>query len=443
MTVSVEPRPRRRRLILLCSLGLAAAAVLVGVWFLYQRIYAQIDPPAVETAGVDPAVVRALEEKREAARRLRTGRAWGELGMTFLTHGFGNQAIPCLRQAEKLEPDEPRWPYLQGVALRPEKAVGKLQRAVQLCDNSPDAPRLFLGELLLELNRPQEAADQFAKVLDKDPANARAHLGLARLAQQRGDLDESLRHLSYAENDEHTRKAAQLLLAQVHEARQEGDAAAEASRKAQQLAKDAPWPDPFYEEMEGFKVGLKGGLSRARKLLRQLHVADAVKVLEETTRQYPDSTTALVLLGQAYSLQDNLTAAETTLDEALQLAPDSTEALFRLGVVLVRQNRTAVAAAKFRQAVALKPDFANAYYNLGKCLLKEGDRPAAMAAFRSAAQAEPQFGAAHVALGAELDKSGRHAEAIAEFQTALKLDPDDREARHLLEVAQNEKQKSN
>ena len=47
---------------------------------------------------------------------------------------------------------------------------------------------LRLGETLLALGRLDEAEDQLARVLDRDPDNPRAHLGLAQIAWRR-ELD--------------------------------------------------------------------------------------------------------------------------------------------------------------------------------------------------------------------------------------------------------------
>ena len=51
----------------------------------------------------------------------------------------------------------------------------------------------LLGEILLRDNRPAEAAVQFATALYRHPNRARALLGAARAAVQRGDRDAAVR----------------------------------------------------------------------------------------------------------------------------------------------------------------------------------------------------------------------------------------------------------
>ena len=80
----------------------------------------------------------------------------------------------------------------------PTKAVRLLEQATELQETlslsygPPDpvkpAHELF-GEVLLELKRPQDAAEQFEKALDRAPKRSLSLLGLARARSQSGDLD--------------------------------------------------------------------------------------------------------------------------------------------------------------------------------------------------------------------------------------------------------------
>ena len=79
---------------------------------------------------------------------------------------------------------------------RAGKAVELLERATELEDTlslsygPPDPVKPsheLLGEVLLELKRPREAAEQFEKALDRAPKRALSLLGLARAQSQSGD----------------------------------------------------------------------------------------------------------------------------------------------------------------------------------------------------------------------------------------------------------------
>lgn len=395
-----------------------------------------IEPPTIDQAGVDPAVLRLVTAARTAVVKApRSATAWGQLGKLLLAHGFSDEAVTCFAQAERLDPREPRWPFHQGTTLSqgdPDAAIPKLQRAAELCGNVPDAPRLRLADVLFGQGRLREAEDQWQRLLTKDPAHARAHLGLARTACQRGDLEQSISHLNLALNSNRTRKAARLLLAEVYQRRGDQSAADQESRRAAGLPEDEVWPDPFDEEVKQLRTGRQVFLARADRLLRQGRVADAITLLQQTVKDYPDAGSGWLLLGRAFLANKDLRAAEQALRKAGSLASDLVEIPFYLGGVRFLCGDYRDAAACFRQAVQIKPDFALAHYNLGHCLLRLGDRPGAIAAFRTALSCKPDYADAHVNLGELLVQNGQRAEAIGHLRDAVQLEPRDPRAKKLL-----------
>src|SRR5207248_1786859 len=130
----------------------------------------------------------------------------------------------------------------------------KLQRTVELCDCAPDAPRLQLGEMLLDRGRLEEAKQHFQRVLQKHPDNARASLGLARLAFEGGELSETITYLNRCTADTHSSKAAHHLLAQTYERLGKKAAAEQELRQAAEVTKSPAWPDPFQEEANQLRV---------------------------------------------------------------------------------------------------------------------------------------------------------------------------------------------
>ena len=91
---------------------------------------------------------------------------------------------------------EPRVEY--GIVLlelqRYEDAVTELRRALQL-EEASWATNLYLGWALLE-SRPEEAGPYFKRALELNERKAaRAHLALARLADERGMRQLAIQHL--------------------------------------------------------------------------------------------------------------------------------------------------------------------------------------------------------------------------------------------------------
>jgi Tfp pilus assembly protein PilF len=253
----VEKRnPSRRLLLIACSLLLMAGlGVYIGRRTASTQppaaLTADAEPPSVDWTGADPTVMKAIEAARAAVRQSpSSSHAWGQLGMILAAHNFAAEANVCFMQAEQLDPRETRWPYYQGTELcpnDPEVAIAKLQRAVELRDGHFDRARLRLGELLLRQGRLEEAEDHFREVLRQDPENALAHLNLARIARERGDLQASLKHLSRPMEGVYTRKASCLLAAEVHQRLGNEKVANQERQRAAKLPRDQDWPDPMVE----------------------------------------------------------------------------------------------------------------------------------------------------------------------------------------------------
>lgn len=426
------------------------------------------EPPALDLAGADPAVIAAIEAARTAVRQSpRSAHAWGRLGMILSAHTFATEANACFGQAEQLDPREGRWPYYQGTELclnEPDVAIAKLRRAVELFDsrlassltlrvgmvptptrsvseetNRSIIARLRLGELLLRQGRLEEAEQEFRQVLHQDPDNARAHLNLARLARERGDWRASLAHLSRPSQDLSTRKASHLLAVEVYR-RLGNDTAAEQERhQAAKLPKDADWPDPLVEQVMRLRTGKQARLAGAAQLLGEGRAREAAESLRQMVQDYPDSDWAWLLFGRALLGQNDWAAAERALRTAVKLAPASMEGHFYLGGVLLLQGNPQAAAACYRQAAAIKPDFAEAHHNLAHCLLRQGDRTGAIAAFREALSCKPHYVEAHLDLAEALAQEGVIEEALRHARHGVQLRPSNPKAMKLWEDLQKTK----
>jgi tetratricopeptide (TPR) repeat protein len=360
------------------------------------------------------------------------------MGMVLMSHGLSVQAATaCLAQAERLEPRQPRWPYLQALAVLktdPDFAISKLQRAVALCDCDPDAPRLQLGEVLFDRGRFDEAAQQFRRIIQKQSTNARASLGLARIAFEKGAFAESISHLEPCLSSAHTRKAADLLLVQIHQRLGNKSAAEQACRQVAGLPNDKAWPDRFQQEVEQQRVGKEALLARADHLIHQGQYAEALRLLQRTLQDYPDSPWAWVMTARAYLGGNDLPAAERAARKATELGPDISEAQYYLGVALIVQKNYQAATSCFRRATELKPDFALAHYNLRD----QGDDAGAIAAFRAAINCTPDEGRAHFNLAKLLVKKGQRDDALVHLRHAVRLNPTDPAARMLLKQVENQ-----
>jgi tetratricopeptide (TPR) repeat protein len=398
-------RPARRRWPwIAAALAVVGIAVALAVW--WRPWTPAPEPPRPDLTDVDPEVVESIAAAQERVRQQpRDATAWGRLGKVFRAHDFGNEANRCFREAERLDPQEPRWPYLLGMTLvmtDPDAGIPCLERAIERAAEKALGPRLRLAEVLLERGRLDEAQAHLDRARRRAAGDPRVQLGLGRLAVQRGQWKAALEHLEYCLEDEHSRRLAQTLRAEALGRLGETEAARSAQQEAGRLPEDQAWPDPFVLEVLSLQCGLPFRLQRADELFAAQRPDEAIRLLEQTVTRYPQSAAARLKLGKFWRQLGRLAQAEQAFQDSLRIDPDSAEAWFYLGTVQGLE-RPREAADSFRRAIHLKSDHALAHFNLGLCLKKLNDRNGAADEFRAALRCQPDFAPARQALE-ELEK---------------------------------------
>ncbi len=396
---------KRRRLVL--GVGLGVVLLVAGAVWYARRPAPPPEPPTVDLTDVDPEVADAIRDAQDAVRKApRSARAWGRLGMVLTVHGFHDPSLGPLAEAERLEPREARWPYLQGMILErdePERAIPKLERAVELSQR-PEA-HLRLALALLAQGRLDEAVPHFQKAERSGPLRPWARLGLARVARARGDLIGCLEQLRDLDDPAGPAKAVHTLRAEVYG--QLPDKEAEARREREAVARlpvDRAWPDPYAEEVLALQVGMEARLDRARDLRRAGQPARAARLLADATTRYPDSEPLWRALGEALIDAKEYREAERAFSEAVRCDPNSCEAHYRLGIArysqLDRRPEILVEAARsFRAAIELAPTLYLPHFFLALCLQEQGNVLGAAAAYEATLQCRPDHLESHRNLG--------------------------------------------
>ena len=423
----MRARPGRR-----LAFGMFAAAVIgfAAVFWLRWERSRIASVPRIATAGLSETSGALLRQHLEQVHATpRSGTAWGRLGTLLRSFELLAEARRCLAEAERLEPREPRWPYLHGLALVvefPSEALVKLHRAAQLCGTQPDAPRLRLAKLLAEAGRWDAVEQELQPLLRLDPAHGPALLLLAQAAQARGNgslaIDLALRSV----RDPRTARGGWASLAMSYQRQGDADAARQAGEKAASLPPDPLPPDPFETE-----AALLGGRTRplsdrAQQLLAGRRLSEATPLIQRLVREHPEFAEGWLLLGRLQLLQGQPDAGEHAILRHLQLEPQSAAGLFQLGLAELNQRRSADAAGAFQRAVELKRDFGPAHFNLGVALARSGRKPEAVASFREAIRHSPEYFDSYLLLGNLLLELGRKEEASKLARQAEVLNPTDR-----------------
>ena len=422
---------RRRRFRLVLALIIVASAA--GGWHLWHTHTTAV--PSVNLDGADPEVSAAITKARDGVLRdPQAPAAWGQLGRVLAAHRYLEEARATFAEAERLQPDEVRWPYFQGLMLAfkdDDAAVAHFQRAVGRRGDTA-AVRFRLAETLTALGRSDEADEQYRLLHSTPVLAARAKLGQARLAYQRGDLGGARERLRTAADQPTTQKATHALLAEIAQHAGDSAAAARERAKATELPDDPDWADPFLDEIQREKVGREARLEYALGLGRESRKEEAAAALRELVKAYPDWDQAWLNYGRFLMENRALQPALEAIRVALRASPESVKGHFYAGLTQFQLGDAGAAATHFKEAVRLKPDHALASFNLGHCLLRLNDRPGALAAFREAVRSQPGMARAHTSMGELLAEQGDKADAVKELRLSLQLNPDDEAAKKLL-----------
>jgi tetratricopeptide (TPR) repeat protein len=430
----------RRKLAVIAVAVVAVAAVGAVLGWRWLRA----DPvPQFDLTEAEPAVQSVIESARErVVKEPRSGRAWGHLGQALLANGYDDEAMSVFEQAGRLDPSEPRWPYLRArrlMTLDRTEGLELLEQAVRLAGRAdPDnvACKLLLVEALSERGEHERATGLAEEVLAKEPDNPRAHFYLGTIGLQRDDPKASLPHLLRASESPMLRKRACEKLAAVSLRLGDALAAERFARQSREPPNDLPPIDPYVAEYQMLTVGRQAKLLEADRLEAQKRMQESARVLQQLAESSPDARSENALGVALAKLGDNV-GAEKVLLQALRKDPDSPAAHYALAVARFRQaealreeGQTGAAAAKYAEAeqsalraLANKPDHANAHLFLGQARHRLGRRDEAIDSFRRAIACRPELAGPHLALGEALAEAKQREEARRELRLAIDLAP--------------------
>jgi tetratricopeptide (TPR) repeat protein len=152
--------------------------------------------------------------------------------------------------------------------------------------------------------------------------------------------------------------------------------------------------------------------------------AEAIPLLRDLIRQYPELAAAHLQLGLALSADGKLDDAARAIDEAIKLAPADALAVNARGLIALKQGQADRALALFDKALALRKDFPGAMLARGDALQAIGKPEQAIEAYKRASTLAPTSALPHALRAQTFEHMKRPAEAEQAYREGLKLDPD-------------------
>jgi tetratricopeptide (TPR) repeat protein len=370
----------------------------------------------------------------------QSGSAWGNLGMTLMANGYETQGTECLAVAEKLEPANVLWPYLQGVEAapsNPRKAIPYFQRALEKATNADERATIHfrLANLYLQLVELGETQTHLDKLREFEPNSSRCHYVAGLLASARRNRPQMVEHLRSLVESPFAGRQATSLLASLGDVDKE---LAELCRdKMAHLAvgSDDAWPDALEGVMRQKKVNRMERIERYKELLHQGRRDEALQFLSEFVAASPDAEVTSLLGVELYTSKRYL-EAERILRRAIQYDPKNALNHFLLGSTLLQMaaslDRQPEGKAKARElfrdavaeeneAIALHPAHGYAFQTRGLARKYLGQSKEALQDLRQALLLAPESVDMHLSLGEALAESGDLEEGLKHLEDADEL----------------------
>ena len=252
--------------------------------------------------------------------------AHANLGVYYFDHGDYRTAETHLRQSLTICPTyAPSWNALGQVLLkldRYEEAIDAYAKAAAYGPKDPAAP-LNLGLALIHKKDYESAQAALQESLRREPGSVSAQLGLALVQLARGLTNEARNAIAQVTTGPTTPVASLDLLAQLHE--QFGNA------------------------------------------------AEAARCLNQAVQAQPASASLHQRLGQLFAADGRTAEARQAFEKAVGLAPRDPTARTQLATVLLEQGSTREALAEYRAALNLQTNLLAALNNLAWTLATHPD----------------------------------------------------------------------
>ncbi|HRI02583.1 MAG TPA: tetratricopeptide repeat protein [Pyrinomonadaceae bacterium] len=334
--------------------------------------------PAPQKSQLGPSwpATQPLEVTDKAAIEETRPRELFEKALDFFRAGKPQDAVPFLREAEKLAPKRFEIQMLLGVtfgALRQrDEALSAFQKAVSINPQNADA-HSGLCSALTAVDKRFDAIDECREAIKLAPARPRFRAQLAELYL----------------GDNRASEALQLLM--------EADARSQA--------------DLVYMGTLGDTYFVAGNYELA---------AD---VYEKIAQKWPSVSVVYLRLADVYDYLGRLSDSITAAKRFAELEPKLVDAHLRLGQKYEISGFIDEAIDAYSKATALDPNCGEAYIGLSQMYEITGDRTAMLDSLRNAYRLLPRTVPLALKYGAILTENGFYVEAIVPLEWANSVQP--------------------
>ncbi len=421
---------RKTLMQILVSIGIFCGTSLIGC-------QPALSVPSPNMTGLSAAIHKACSDGKDAViSQPKSAAAWGHLGKLYMAHDFGNEAMTCFRHASKLDKQDGKWIYLQGILLEESdlEASEAVYRETLKVDDKSAIVRYRLGKVLARLGRLDEARAEFQTAAELKPKEPAPRLALARLDLSAAKWSSAEQNLKLASTLAPYCRDVKLELARLA-ARQGNWTEALGYENSAQLATtpEVSLNDPWLKEVFDLELAGQASSERADQLLAAGQFAAAAKMLQNVVRDHPELSRARLNLAIVLWQLGQIPESQREFQQLVTRFPDESTGYLAWGRLLASVGRFQEAKRRFEQAIEKKADAAEANSMLGMIEERQGHLEVAAECYQRAIHAAPDIASAYLALAAVYQQLGKPSQANHFLELAMHLKHPDEIVRREIE----------
>lgn len=401
------------------------------------------DIPQPDLSSAQPTVTSQITEGVAQLDEMRSGgassaeiaEAYGDLGLIYLTYSFLEASEVCFENAERLQPEDHRWPYILGYLFqiqgRLDEARTVLERVLEL--QPDDQPTMIrLGTIHTELSENETARGYFERVVELNPNSAAALNGLGKIAAAGGEpalaIELFERTLDLQPQANSVRHALGLAYRAI------GDR--ENARLNLERGGDAPvlFSDPLLLPVAEIGRSAELFLVRGAQAFSEERYQQAAEFYRRALEIDETDFTTHKALGFCLEKLGDLEGAVVQLEQAMQVGTtgdperdplERAELLRIMGGLRVLQGRDRAAITAFERSLNLDPDRLDTRMKLANALARNRRMAEALEHFDRVLEVLPDHGDVLMKRATVLINLGRGKQAITDFERAVAAQPED------------------
>ncbi len=367
-----------------------------------------------------------FEERRGEVAGPQLGQLYGWIGMHYFAHGLHDAAEAALYNAAALDGTNYRWTYYVAIlydqAGEHRKAAASYAYSLSINPTNPPA-RIRLGLVALELERPDEAEDQFAQVLSLRDDAVPALAGMGRVALQRKEYRSAVDYLERAlESQPEADQLHEPLAAALRglgESAQAEDHEARAGQQAPQIV------DPLLVYMQGFTASAAYYRNLGDEALQAGDPDEAAQLFGVAVAVDPGDVDARLRLSQTLAALGRAEEARDQLDDALEIDSLHGAANYLKASLLEQTGEEKLAMGHYRAAANADADDLLSRARLAVLLMRQGSFAEAEAQFNKIVEVQEASVDAHYYLALAALAQEHCEDALTSLENASRLSPQD------------------